>query len=160
MNEAGVSHYSFPAPHLEPLATTDESEAADTTTADADNPGTESENEQADERTDNAGTIEIKSESETESEPTLESDESAEADSGDDPGPEPSAAVNALEQRLGEGGMTTELESDAQIIRTIKLGETYRVRPSDVLEGDGALSISAGGFLLEQLSMSVFFVTA
>lgn len=47
--------------------------------------------------------------------------------------------MRALEQRLSEGGMTTALEGDNQTIRATKLGETYRLRPGEVLEGDGAL---------------------
>ena len=35
--------------------------------------------------------------------------------------------------------MTTTLKDDTQTIRATKLGETYRVRPDEVLEGDGAL---------------------
>ena len=35
--------------------------------------------------------------------------------------------------------MTTELESDQRIIRATKLGDTYRVRPGEVLDGDGPL---------------------
>src|SRR5699024_5237506 len=52
---------------------------------------------------------------------------------------EPSAAVCALRRRLNDGGMTTELESDQRIIRATKLGDTYRVRPGEVLDGDGPL---------------------
>lgn len=35
--------------------------------------------------------------------------------------------------------MNTEVESDGQTIQASKLGETYRVRPGEVIDGDGAL---------------------
>lgn len=35
--------------------------------------------------------------------------------------------------------MTTTLEDDNQTIRASKLGETYRLHPGDVFEGEGAL---------------------
>lgn len=44
----------------------------------------------------------------------------------------PSAAVRALEQRFSEGGITTTLGDDSQIVRVINLVETYRVRPSKI----------------------------
>jgi hypothetical protein len=47
--------------------------------------------------------------------------------------------VRALERRLDDGGMTTEIEPDQRTIRATKLGDTYRVRPGEVLDGDGPL---------------------
>jgi hypothetical protein len=117
LNEAGVSHYAFPAPRLRSLNSEEDgetTEATDTTTV-----ATATENEHERERE--------------------SKDEPAEADPADDSKTEPSAAVRALEQRLSEGGMTTELEADGQTIRATKLGETYRLRPGTVLGGDGAL---------------------
>lgn len=66
-------------------------------------------------------------------------DSNSDSDPDCDPTSDPPAAVRALQQRLDEGGMTTALEDDNQTIRATKLGETYRVRPDEVLEGDGAL---------------------
>lgn len=68
-------------------------------------------------------------------------DATAEADtatSTPDQSADPSDAVRALKERLDDGGMTTELEDDDQTIRATKLGETYRLRPGEVLDGDGA----------------------
>jgi hypothetical protein len=138
LNEAGVSHYSFPAPRLTSLVTDDNTEATDTPTdANESESGSGRKNNPPEERTTNAGTTEGRSGA------AIEGDGPAagepEDDHDPDPNPEPSAAVRALEQRLTEGGMTTVLEADNQTIRATKLGETYRVRPGAVLEGDGAL---------------------
>jgi hypothetical protein len=138
LNEAGVSHYSFPAPRLTSLVTDDNTEATDTSTDTSEREsGFERANKPAEERATNADATE------DESDAAREDDEPAasepEADPSPDPAPEPSAAVRALEQRLTEGGMTTDLEVDGQTIRATKLGETYRLRPGEVLDGDGAL---------------------
>lgn len=64
-------------------------------------------------------------------------DDEDEADPENEPVPEPSEAVLKLCERLEDGGMTTELESDATTVAASKLGTTYRLRPGEVLEGDG-----------------------
>jgi hypothetical protein len=77
----------------------------------------------------------------TESETETASDPTQAAATGTHPeqGPDPSHAVHALAERLAEGGMATEIEADGQTVRASKLGETYRVQPGEVVEGDGAL---------------------
>ncbi len=47
--------------------------------------------------------------------------------------------MRALKERLEDGGMTVESESDGQALQATKLGDTYRVRPGEIIEGDGAL---------------------
>ena len=107
LNEAGVSHYSFPAPRLASLVTDDTTEATDDNTdTDERESGSEGENKPAEERATNADATEDGSDA------AIEGDEPAAGEPEDDPDPEPSAAVRALEQRLTEGGMTTELEAD------------------------------------------------
>jgi hypothetical protein len=134
LNEAGVSHYAFPAPRLTSLATDDTTDApTDATDSELGSARTDT---PAEEKTTNAGTAE------GESDPAIDPDESAAEEPEDDPDTNPSdppAAVRALEQRLNEGGMTTELGTDGRTIHATKLGETYRVRPGEVLTGDGAL---------------------
>lgn len=62
LNEAGVSHCSFPAPRLTSLTTNNDSEAGD---AAVDATDSESENERVDEGTNNAGASKSKSERES-----------------------------------------------------------------------------------------------
>ena len=139
LNEAGVSHYSFPAPRLRSFATDDTTEAPDASTGTTETEsGSEAKTKPPEERATNASATEDGSDA------AIEGDEPAASEPETDPSPdpeppEPSAAVRALEQRLTEGGMTTELEADGQTIRATKLGETYRLRPGEVLDGDGAL---------------------
>ena len=62
------------------------------------------------------------------------------SDSEPDPEPEtesdPSPEAQDLADRLEDGGMTTEFE-DGETIRAEKMGTSYRVRPGEVVEGDG-----------------------
>jgi hypothetical protein len=125
-NEAGVSHYSFPAPRLKSLerSDTENGEREDTETVE-DTTNTE---DTADTSTD-------------ESETDFEGDREAQSESADgdedEPIPEPSTDVLALKETLAERGMTAEIEADRQTITTEKLGVTYRVQPGEVLDGDG-----------------------
>jgi hypothetical protein len=50
-----------------------------------------------------------------------------------------SASVHALKARLEDGGMSVEIEADGQTLHVSKLGDTYRVRPGEIVAGDGAL---------------------
>lgn len=50
-----------------------------------------------------------------------------------------SASMRALKERLEDGGMAVEIEPDGQALQATKLGDTYRVRPGELIEGDGAL---------------------
>jgi hypothetical protein len=135
LNEAGVSHYSFPAPRLRSLSSGKDggtTGVADTdSNNDVDSDSDSDTNERENDDPEGTSTNEKKGETDPMDEETIEPT--------DDSNPDPSAAVRALEQRLNEGGMTTNLEADGQTIRATKLGETYRLRPSEVLDGDGAL---------------------
>ncbi len=115
INESDASHYSFPAPRL----TVVESDMAP---SDSSNDGT----------------------------PSAASggaDNSSATASGPDEEPAPaavtatdlSASMRALKERLEDGGMAVEIEPDGQILQATKLGDTYRVRPGEIIEGDGAL---------------------
>ena len=118
----GLQYYSFPAPRLESAEPTEEVAESDAET-----------------NGDSAPTNGTTSSSTTDgTHVSAAADSSADA-STEDSSAEPSAAVRALEARLEDGGMTTELESDGRTIRATKLGDTYRLRPDGVLDGDGPL---------------------
>ncbi|HET7323524.1 MAG TPA: hypothetical protein VFJ06_04260 [Halococcus sp.] len=123
LDEWGLQYYTFPAPRLEPAEPTEpiqpdaESDGDTSSTDEAISPPTAEKDE-----TDASAPSEADAETATQDSPT-----------------QPSAAVRALEARLEDGGMTTELESDGRTIRATKLGNTYRVRPDRVLDGDGPL---------------------
>lgn len=115
ITESDASHYSFPAPRL----TIVESDV-------------------------------VPSESSSDSAPPAANggaDESSAADLPPDEEPAPastdtadlSAAMQALKERLEDGGMAVEIESDGQALQATKLGDTYRVRPGEIIEGDGVL---------------------
>jgi hypothetical protein len=137
LDERSVQHYSFPDPRLEPtesnatgatnVAEASESESdpepAPDGEADVDTtPDDEATSPATADETHASGSADASAETATESAPN-----------------EPSAAVRALERRLDDGGMTTEIEPDQRTIRATKLGDTYRVRPGEVLDGDGPL---------------------
>lgn len=124
LDERGPQYYSFPAPRLESTEPTTSTEATE--------PDTEADANSApnDETTSSSIT--------TEEHSSASADSNADTSTEDTPA-EPSAVVRALEARLKDGGMTTELEADGRTIRATKLGDTYRVRPGEVLDGDGPL---------------------
>lgn len=124
LNERGLQYYSFPAPRLEPA---DSPESSETTDPEPNTP--------ADTLPDNEST----SPATADETPASALSASSTETSTDDSPTKPSAAVRALEERLENGGMTTELEADDYTIRATKLGDTYRVRPGEVLDGDGPL---------------------
>lgn len=109
----GLQYYSFPAPRLESAEPTEE----------ATKPNAQTNGDSAPTNGTHASAASGSS-----------TDTSAEDSSA-----EPSDAVRALEARPEDGGMTTELESDGRTIRATKLGDTYRVCPNGVLDGDGPL---------------------
>ncbi len=111
LNEAGVSHYSYPVPRLRSLATDDSGEPDET-----------------DEEGENADTG---NEDQTESDPTETSTDADQTDS------EPSADVRTLKERLIDCGLAAEIEPDGHTVVTEKLGVTYRLTPGELLEGDG-----------------------
>ena len=47
--------------------------------------------------------------------------------------------MRALKERLEAGGMIVEIGPDGDTLTVSKLGDSYRVRPGEVVEGDGAL---------------------
>ncbi len=112
INESDASHYSFPAPRLRRIDSSPGDESPPTAS-----------NEQ---------------------EPAAAPDT---ADDGvvpasDEPpvtAADLSASMRALKERLEDGGMTVESESDGQALQATKLGDTYRVRPGEIIKGDGAL---------------------
>ncbi|MFC6965100.1 hypothetical protein ACFQL7_28225 [Halocatena marina] len=131
VNRSDASHYSFPAPRLTVDdsrtrgndSSPDASERAETsppsgeaTSATARN----DENPVADPATDAA---------------TAEDETSAPADARTDA----EASMHALKERLEGGGMSVEIEPDGQALTATKLGDTYRVRPGELIEGEGAL---------------------
>lgn len=68
-----------------------------------------------------------------------EEDGEADLDDPEDEGPpEPSEATLALKERL-EDAASVEVEDDGETLSVKKLGTAYRVRPGEVVEGDGPL---------------------
>lgn len=85
-------------------------------------------------------------ESSTASKPTSDSEPPSDSVSNVSPSDDPattaaelSASMRALKERLEEGGMSVEIEADGQALQATKLGDIYRVRPGEIIEGDGAL---------------------
>ena len=129
LEERNIQHYSFPDPRLEPAEPTDATEATDS------EPSPDPEETTDDTASDDEATSTTAAD-ETGASDTLDASTATTTEDGPR---EPSAAVCALRRRLDDGGVTTELESDQQTIRATKLGDTYRVRPGEVLDGDGPL---------------------
>ncbi|MFC4989370.1 hypothetical protein [Saliphagus infecundisoli] len=115
LDDSDLRYYSFPAPRLE---SGEPPEATD--------PATETD----DEATSSSRT------GECETDGPADADTDAEP-STSDASQEPSETVRTLQKRLDDGGMTTTIEDDNRTIRASKLGETYRVRPGEVLDGEG-----------------------
>lgn len=63
------------------------------------------------------------------------------AEQPDTAGAEPSVpdSVRQLKERLEVSGMQCEIESDGRTIRASKLGDSYRLTPGELIEGDGPL---------------------
>jgi hypothetical protein len=121
-NEAGTSHYSFPAPRLKSLASE----------ADDDNTDTDTKNETGEQTVEEANTDDT-STVPTEDETNTDGTEETEAE----PASDPPAAVRDLKETLANRGLTAEIEADGQTVAAEKLGVTYRVQPGEVLDGDG-----------------------
>src|SRR5699024_3523754 len=120
LGEAGVSHYSFPAPRLRSI---EQSE-------------TDGEQEaQSDERTSEESSLVDKNEetASTDEEPAI--DDNSESDSQTES--EPSAALVALKETLTERGVSAEIDTDGETVTAEKLGVTYHVKPEGVIDGDG-----------------------
>jgi hypothetical protein len=128
LEERNIQHYSFPDPRLEPAEPTDVTKATDPEP----NPDLEKETD------DTASDDEATSTTTADETGASNAPDGSTTTTEDDPS-ESSDAVRALRRRLDDGGMTTELESDQRTIRATKLGDTYRVRPGEVLDGDGPL---------------------
>ena len=136
LNEAGVSHYSFPAPRLKQAhdehSSPDESgdETPDTASQTAEDDGNADKNE-----------TEVSDEDENNDlEPVVaETATKGDAGAGSDTLPEPSAELLALQERLEDGGMTVEFNEENQTLRAEKLGQSYRLRPGKVIAGEGML---------------------
>jgi hypothetical protein len=68
-----------------------------------------------------------------------EASEESEADDSvpeEDEDSEPPADVQALKDDLADRGMTVEIEPDNQTITAEKPGESYRLQPGEVIDGD------------------------
>ena len=131
LNNAHVDHYSFPAPRLErdhSNRSTAETTTNGTTEGDTNAERGKNEHEHEDEADTDEDDMETPR-GETGTETTISSDAL----------PEPSAALLALKERLEEGGMTVELDEENQTLHAEKLGQSYHLRPGEVLAGDGAL---------------------
>ena len=134
LDERGVQYYSFPDPRLEPV---EQPDATETTDSDSDSePEPDPEGATDDSTAPNDETASTATANETHA---ADSSDASTATTTEDAPSQPSAAVQVLKQRLEDGGMTTELEADDRTIRATKLGDTYRVRPGEVLDGDGPL---------------------
>ena len=134
LNEADVSHYSFPAPRLKSLEREKDSEADGASgDADADENGKEGKDTTDTTETDDAST----DENELVSEGSRDAESKSESEDRDEPAPEPPATVSALKDTLEDRGMTAEIEADGHTVTTEKLGVTYRIRSGKVLDGDG-----------------------
>ena len=129
LDERGVQYYSFPDPRLEPAEPTDATETTDSEPEPV--PEGATDNTAPDDEATSTATADERHAS--------DSSDASTATTPEDAPDQPSAAVRALEARLEDGGMTTELEADNRTICATKLGDTYRVRPGEVLDGDGPL---------------------
>jgi hypothetical protein len=122
LGEAGVSHYSFPAPRLKSI---EQSEA-------------DSEQEdQSNERTPEESSLDDEDEETTSTDDEPAIDDDSESDSQTESEPEPSAALVALKETLAERGVSAEIDTDRETVTAEKLGVTYRVKPDGVIDGDG-----------------------
>lgn len=131
LNNARVDHYSFPAPRLEPVHR--ERSTAETTANDTADGETNAEKRTSEHEDENeADTVEDDVE-------TPCSESGTETTAPSDAPPEPSATLLALKERLEEGGMMVELGEEHQTLRAEKLGQSYRLRPGEVIAGEGAL---------------------
>lgn len=63
--------------------------------------------------------------------------ETVESETDTDGETEPPTAVRSLKETLADRGLTVEIEADGQTITAEKLGVAYRVRPGEVIDGNG-----------------------
>ena len=127
LNESGVNHYSFPEPRL----TVIESPASDLSSETADEPDQPTGSEPAE-----------SPETEATAADSEESEEPEETEESDPVAP-PSPELLSLKDTLEESGLTVAIEESTatetdHTLTVEKLGQTYRVRPGPVVEGDGA----------------------
>lgn len=131
INESDASYYSFPAPRL--------------TVVDSRPPVTESSpgDGESEAPAAAAGAESPATDDPPDSGPDC--DPAVDADATSTPTETPataadlSASMRALKDRLEDGGMTVEIEADGKALSVTKLGDSYRVRPGEVIEGEGAL---------------------
>lgn len=131
INRSDIMHYSFPAPRLTVI------ESTDTASGSASNDG-----ESADGDTGSVEESSAPASEDEESDTALDSESDGDAPESDDaPTTEAdlSESMRALKDRLEEGGMSVEIEPDGEALSVSKLGDSYRVRPGTVIEGEGAL---------------------
>jgi hypothetical protein len=131
LKDARVDHYSFPAPRLESAYI--EGSTAETTVNDTTDEDTNAERGTSEYEDENEGdTVEDNME-------TPRGEAGTETTASSEALPEPSAGLLALKERLEEGGMTVELGEEHQTLRAEKLGQSYRLRPGEIIAGEGAL---------------------
>jgi hypothetical protein len=129
LNEAGVHHYTFPAPRLDVLespatgitdaATTTESDEGEPTTTSP--PPEDSQNNAPDHA------------------PAQRGDETDNEDvAGSETDTDPSPELQQLKATLEDDGLTVTLQ-DADTLMVEQLGQTYRIHADGGIEGDGAL---------------------
>lgn len=128
LNEASVSHYSFPAPRLKSLGPEKDNEENEDTEDTRNVEDTTDTEETDDTSTD---------ENEPAPEDSCEAESESEPENRDEPALEPPTDVLALKKTLAERGMTAEIEANGRTITTEKLGVTYRVKPGEIIDGDG-----------------------
>lgn len=119
LNESSMKHYAFPKPRLTVI----------------ESPAPALSNETANDT----------DQSTKSTESTATDPEETEIEEPDEPDPvPPSPELLSLKDRLEESGLTVDIEesTDTETNHTLtveKLGQTYRVRPGAVIEGNGAL---------------------
>jgi hypothetical protein len=126
LGEAGVSHYSFPAPRLKSIEQSETNSEQET---------------QSDERTPEESSLDDEDEEtvSTDDGPAIDDDNESDSQTGSESEsePEPSAALVTLKETLAERGVSAEIDTDGETVTAEKLGVTYRVKPEGVIEGDG-----------------------
>jgi hypothetical protein len=119
LNESSMKYYAFPKPRLAVIESPAPALSNETT----------NDTDQSTESTESTAT---------------DPEETEETEETDEPEPvPPSPEILSLKDKLEENGLTVGIEesTDSETDHTLtveKLGQTYRVRPGEVIEGDGA----------------------
>jgi hypothetical protein len=136
INESSVGHYSFPAPRLTIVESAESS---------GESPPSDDESTESDSASDEASATPADDDKEPDTALDSVTDTTESVEDGSEPDDAPateadlSESMRALKARLEDGGMTVEIEPDGDALSVSKLGDIYRVRPGEVIEGEGAL---------------------